>query len=302
MTSLPPSCPVCGSAGLRPRPFGYSFDGQWLGAFECLTCRIIFIHPQPTAEDLTRLYSREYFEGDFRCGHAGSYFDEGNLSRLADHSLLERIKTHVPSGHFLEVGCAGGAFLNAAREEGFDVAGVEYSEDAAAFARRRFHLDVASGDLAQARYAASSFDVAFMGDVLEHLTDPVATLREIHRVLRPGKLLVIHCPMQTNTLFSRAGFLMYSILGKKATVHLPPYHLFEYRPESMRYLLRMCGFDITLLKEALFEPADVTLRGPLGQRIGNKILQYPNSWLTSATGRYGDRVEVFATRSASRKT
>lgn len=268
---------------------------------ECTHCGIIFIHPQPTAEELAQLYSREYFKGDFRCGHAGSYFDEGNLSRLADRSLLERIKTHVPSGHFLEIGCAGGAFLNAAREAGFDVAGVEYSDEAAAFARQRFHLEVAVGDLTDARYAASSFDVAFMGDVLEHLRDPVATLRETRRILRPGGLLVIHCPMQTNTLFSRAGFLAYSILGKKATVHLPPYHLFEYRPESMRYLLRMCGFDITLLKEALIEPADVTLRGPLGQRIGKKIFQYPNSWLTAAIGRYGDRVEVFATTRTSRK-
>ncbi len=296
MTTPPPACPVCESTSVRARPFGYRFNGRWLGAVECRTCRIIFIHPQPTVEELARLYSREYFEGDFRCGHAGSYFDERNLSGLADQSLLERIRSSKPSGRLLEVGCAGGAFLHAARDAGYEVAGVEFSAEAAAFARDRFDLHVVAGELAGAKFPPSAFDIVFMGDVLEHLPDPVATLDEIHRVLRPDALLVIHCPMQTNTLFSRAGFLAYSVLGKQATVQLPPYHLFEYRPDSIRYLLRKCRFEITILHQGAIGPKEITLRGSNLQRIGKKVFQYPNSWLTRTLGVFGDRVEVFANK------
>jgi SAM-dependent methyltransferase len=263
---------------------------------ECQECGIIFIDPQPTVEEIARMYSKEYFEGDFRCGHAGSYFDESTLNSLADRLLIDRIKQIKPTGNFLEVGCAGGAFLSAARDAGYHVNGVEYSAEAATFARTHFGLEVWTGDLTGAAYPDNSFDVVFMGDVLEHLPDPVTTIREIGRVLNPGGLLVIECPMQTNTLFSRVGFIVYSVLGRKTTVHLPPYHLFEYRPASMKYLLQRCSFDVTFLNQSTIQPREVTLRGPWAARVGKKLFQYPNYWVTSALGIFGDRIEVFASR------
>ena len=292
----PKVCPVCSSTALRPKPFGYVFNNRWLGGFACNACGIIFIHPQPTADDLAKLYSKEYFEGDFRCGHAGSYFDENTQTALADAALLDRIKRLKPSGKFLEIGCAGGAFLHAAREAGYDVRGIEFSSVAAQLAREKFGLDVVTGDVKDARFPENAFDVVFMGDVLEHLPDPVATCREVFRVMAPGGIFVIECPMQTNTLFSRAGFLAYSLLGKKATVHLPPYHLFEYRPASMAALLRRCGFEILRKSEGMIPPKHVALRGSGVQKIGKKVLQYPNYLLTRMAGVFGDRIEMIATK------
>jgi SAM-dependent methyltransferase len=292
----PTACPICAGQQLRTRPFGYAFNDRWLGAYECRECGIIFIHPQPTSDELAQLYSKEYFEGDFRCGHAGSYFDEKTQASLADEQLLARIKALKPAGAFLEVGCAGGAFLHAARNAGYDVTGVEFSDVAAQLARDKFGLNVITGDLATARFPDSTFDVVFMGDVLEHLSDPLATCAEVFRILKPGGVFVIECPMQTNTLFSRLGFFVYTLLGKKATVQLPPYHLFEYRPASMRRLLQRCGFDIVQTQQAMIPPSEVTLRGPRIQRAGKKVLQYPNYLLTKLFGVFGDRIEMVATK------
>ena len=289
-------CPVCNSTKLATRPFGYRFEGKWLQAFGCHECGIIFLHPQPTLEEIARLYSKEYFEGDFRCGHAGSYFDESSLNDLVDEKLLDRIMGVKPDGRFLEVGCAGGAFLNAARKAGYAVRGVEFSDDAARLARQKFGLDVTTGDVQAAHYPDAAFDIVFMGDVIEHLTDPVATLKEIHRILDDGGVLVFACPTQTNTLFSRAGFLAYSVLGKQATVNLPPYHLFEYRPDSLNKLLHRCGFEIRKKRATMIRLKDVALRGTSLQRIGKKLFQYPNYLLTSMFGILGDRIEVFAVK------
>jgi SAM-dependent methyltransferase len=295
----PGACPVCSSADVRQRPFGYAFKGRWLGGYECRACGIIFIHPQPTAEELAQLYSKEYFEGDFRCGHAGSYFDEKTQASLADEALIARIKQFKPSGMFLEIGCAGGAFLHAARNAGYEVKGVEFAGAAAQLAREKFGLDVMTGDLMSAAFAEALFDVVFMGDVLEHLPDPLATCREVYRILKPGGVFVIECPMQTNTMFSRLGFFVYGMIGTKATVHLPPYHLFEYRPASMKRMLQRCGFTIVETRQAIIPPSQVTLRGPALQRIGKKLMQYPNAIITHALGIWGDRIEVVATKSTA---
>jgi SAM-dependent methyltransferase len=176
------------------------------------------------------------------------------------------------------------------------VVGVELSIDAVEFARRKFNLTVYPGDLTDARFPDEAFDIIFMGDVLEHLKDPVATLREIHRITARRGIMLIECPTQTNTLFSRLGFAFYRLIGMSATVCLPPYHLFEYRPGSLTRLVTSCGFEIKEVNPGIIPPGIIALRGSLAQKIGKKLLHYPNFLITSILGVGGDRVEVIALR------
>lgn len=288
-------CPVCSSGRVRAKPFQYIHNGKQLRGFACADCGIIFIDPQPTPEEITKLYSAEYFEGgDFRCGHAASYGDTPTLDHLVNKSLLREIWNRKPGGSFLEIGCAAGAFLHAALQMGYLCKGVELSADASDIARKRFGLEVVTGSVEEARFDDRSFEVVFMGDVIEHLANPLGTLQEVHRILKPGGLLVLELPSQTNSLFSRFGFLVYGTFGKKATVSLPPYHLFEYRPASLRYLLRASGFRTVRLAQGIIPPGEVNLRGPLLQRVGKKLFQYPNLFMTRVFRVCGDRITAFA--------
>jgi SAM-dependent methyltransferase len=288
-------CPICSSSSVREKPFKYIFHGSELRGWSCTRCGIIFLHPLPKAEELKQLYSAEYFErGDFRCGHEEGYSAPATLERMADPGLLIEIKAMTTGRRFLEIGCAGGAFLNAARKLGFQVQGVELSEDACRIAEETFGLQVFAGELVDARFPDGSFDVVYMGDVIEHLPDPIATLREVNRILDQKGMLVMALPSQTNSLYSRIGFFVYGILGESATVALPPYHLFEYRPRSLRFVLRLCGFEISRLDQGIIPPNQINLRGPAVQRLGKKVLQYPNFVLTRILGVCGDRITVFA--------
>ncbi|MBK7260031.1 MAG: class I SAM-dependent methyltransferase [Ignavibacteriae bacterium] len=184
--------------------------------------------------------------------------------------------------------------LNSARAAGFTVTGVEMSPDAAQLARTRFGLDVITGDVFAGKFVDGTFDVVYLGDVIEHLPDPRRTFTEINRIMKPGALLVIACPTQTNTLFSRLGFSAFALLGKSVTVHMPPYHLFEYRPESMRALMERTGFSIVQLDAGAIPPGEIAMRGSFAQKTGKKLMQYPNALLTRLTGKWGDRLNVFA--------
>lgn len=291
-TVASPACPVCSAPGSVPVPFGYDFQATWLQCIRCTRCGVMFLHPMPSDDQIATLYAREYFEGDFRCGHEGSCFTDPGRAALAGGGLLERIRELRRSGRLLEIGCAGGAFLNAAREAGYEVQGVELSPEASQFARSTFGLPVFTGDLLDARFPGGAFDIAYLGDVIEHLPRPREVLTEIRRILSPGGIIMLACPSQTNTLFSRAGFAAYGLMGRRATVQLPPYHLFEYRPLSIRALLGGCGFERIRVRQHAIPPGAIALRGPLTQRIGKKLLQYPNYALTSVFGVFGDRMEV----------
>jgi 2-polyprenyl-3-methyl-5-hydroxy-6-metoxy-1,4-benzoquinol methylase len=97
-----------------------------------------------------------------------------------------------PPGHLLDVGCGVGTIGLELQRRGFDVTGVDFSavavEKAVDAGLNAVHSDVDGDGL---KFADATFDVVWMGDVLEHVFDPINLLREARRVLRPtGRLLV----------------------------------------------------------------------------------------------------------------
>jgi SAM-dependent methyltransferase len=87
-----------------------------------------------------------------------------------------------PSTELLDVGCGTGWLADHFRS----YTGIELSPEAVAIAERHGR-NVLEGDIAGVLpFADASFDGAVVKDVLEHVVDPSAVVREIRRVLRPG--------------------------------------------------------------------------------------------------------------------
>lgn len=97
----------------------------------------------------------------------------------------------------LEVGCASGYMSRALTERGCSVIGLEINPDAAREAME-FCEDVIVGDIEifdlEGAIGQGKFDAITFGDVLEHLRDPVATLRRIRPLLAPGGFVVTSLP------------------------------------------------------------------------------------------------------------
>ena len=89
----------------------------------------------------------------------------------------------------LDVGCSRGDFVAAAAQLGFHAEGVEPASHIAAAACAA-GLTVHSGLLEEQHFAAASFDVVTLFEVIEHLPAPTALLRECHRILRPNGILI----------------------------------------------------------------------------------------------------------------
>jgi SAM-dependent methyltransferase len=93
----------------------------------------------------------------------------------------------------LDVGCGTGANLLVLSEFG-DAEGVDVSPDALAFCRERGLENVRLGAAEAMPYADREFDLVTAFDVVEHMDDDVAGLREMRRVLRPGGRLLLFVP------------------------------------------------------------------------------------------------------------
>jgi SAM-dependent methyltransferase len=107
-------------------------------------------------------------------------------------SLVERIRTtlHNSNPSILDVGCGTGANLKMLTGYG-RAEGVDISPQAVEFCRERGLDSVKLGAVEQLPYESDSFDLVTTLDVIEHLDDDVAGLREMRRVLRrDGRILV----------------------------------------------------------------------------------------------------------------
>lgn len=105
--------------------------------------------------------------------------------------ICRRVTDRRP--RILDVGCGTGANLLMLSKFG-DAEGVDVSEDALAFCRERELENVKLGAAEQLPYDDDTFDLVTALDVVEHLDDDLAGLREMRRVLRPGGRVLLFVP------------------------------------------------------------------------------------------------------------
>ena len=198
----------------------------------CTGCGLQYVGQDPQDIDFAALYSEGYYTGTSGQVFA-NYVGEERARRASARRKLWSMQRRTPrSGRLLDVGCAAGFFLVEARRH-FEAQGVEISEYSSGVARERFGLDVFTGSLQDAKFAANSFDVITLWDVVEHLPDPMAVLTEAARVLRPGGALVLTTGDVGSAYARRAG----------PRWHLlePPWHLYYFSRATMRALGEAAG-------------------------------------------------------------
>ncbi len=98
-----------------------------------------------------------------------------------------------PHARVLDAGCGSGRNMVELARYG-TVTGIEISATSVALARARHVGEVVAGSVLEMPFAEDSFDLAVSLDVIEHLEDDLAALRELRRTVAPGGALVITVP------------------------------------------------------------------------------------------------------------
>jgi SAM-dependent methyltransferase len=241
----------------------------------CSECQLVSTRTA-AGFDARAIYTARYFEG----GSPDSYVDYEGSERVlrADfRRLVDVIRRAKPQGRLLEIGCAYGFFLDEAAAY-YDVHGVEVCHAAALRCRAKGHR-VFEGHVSDVGLPDKSLDVAVLLDCIEHLTDPVATLRTVHRLLKPGGFLI----MTTGNVASPLARLT----GRWWRLMTPPQHLFFFSPPTVRLLLDKTGFEGVAISHPGKRVPLGLMAYQVGARVGLRV-----RWLERAT-RVGLRVNLF---------
>ena len=286
-------CPLCSGTSAALFPIYYDFAGRRFQSRRCGACSFVFLEPRPSQEELALLYSDEYFLHDGAdCGaHSSTDYETAAVQGSVKFpEILGWIRKYRPAGDFFEVGCGMGYFLAFARDNGFRVRGIEFAALGVKKCREQFGLDVDQTSFEHYTGQPASCDVLFMGDVLEHLVQPLEMIRKAHRLLRASGIVAVEVPSMFNSLAGRLAVAGYSLLGLQRKMPMPPYHINEFTPRTLRIILDRAGFRNCSVIQRIRPPRMITLRGNLLEKAAKKTVHYPNYVLTKTFGVLGDRL------------
>lgn len=287
------ACPLCKSERSVDFPIYYTFNQKEFQAKQCAACSFIFLSPRLTPDELKLLYSNEYFlhdGADFGAHSPTDYETAAIKGSVKFPEILGWIKKFKPSGDFFEVGCGMGYFLEYARKAGYSVSGIEYAELGAHACKEKFGLNVWQSSFEDYPAQENRYDVMFMGDVLEHLIDPLAMMEKAHAMIRETGVVAVEVPSMFNSIVGRAAALGFRLIGKQKKMPMPPYHVNEFTPATLEAMIKKAGFKKAIIIQRIKTPESITLRGNFFEKAAKKSLQYPNYAITKLFGTLGDRL------------
>ena len=211
------------------------YHKQGFDIVRCGQCGLVYVNPRLSGEEINRIYASEsyyYGEGLGYRDYVGDYYSHMYLA----NRRLDLLEKSCEKGKLLDVGCAHGFFLSAARERGWEVYGVEISKLASDYAREKYGLNVINKSLEDTHFPNKFFDVVTMWDVLEHLGDPPAVMVEVKRILRKDGFVFLQVP-------NFSGFQSRLMRGRWKDIK-PPYHLWYFTPKTLSQLVNSKGFSI----------------------------------------------------------
>ena len=191
------------------------------------------------------IYIDEFYGGD-EIYREGAYRNVNlNGSGPRDYEVVtdavrrsSTYRQYVAGRDIVDFGCGDGAFLHQVKEDVRSCCGIELQSDYV----RELNKAGIRCYTSLAESPSGAFDAALSFHVVEHLPDPLSTLTEVFRVLRPGGVLLVEVPHANDLLLNQLrndSFQNFTLWSQ---------HLVLHTRESLRRLLKAGGFEGVLIE------------------------------------------------------
>jgi SAM-dependent methyltransferase len=241
-------CPLCG--GDRRSLIAAAPDREapppqpFFTVVRCRRCDICYTNPRPRAADIERFYYDDYTphqpphnpakKADPRSKSLLRFFgkkrpnwERGEIDRIGQCRLLD-------------FGCGSGAFLKRMNDRGWQAVGLDFSEKAVKYICDELKIPAFVGTLPNPVFPPQSFDLVTLWHSLEHVHQPLETLREVYNLLAPGGKILVALPNIDSAPFRWFGSAWYGL-------DLPR-HLTHFTPATLRMMMDLAGFEFEAMQ------------------------------------------------------
>lgn len=206
----------------------YRVSSERFGVKRCRECGAGYLSPRPSPTELGQYYTGEFYW--ISESAIGAPLSAQQLLVQRHPQIVAKLShmAHLNPGRLLDIGTMKGEFLSVARDAGWQVEGVEFSDRVPSL----FEVPVRYGEFLDMPFPMNSFDCITMWAVLEHVYEPRAYVAKIATLLKGGGRF-IGVVTNFNTLQAR-------LLRSDDY----PRHLTMFTKRSLRRLLREAGLDL----------------------------------------------------------
>ena len=226
------NCPICKvevEASSFKEVYTSPYNNQEYKRYECPNCDVHWWEP---LKIIPEFYENEVFEGY-------DAFHERVGTRLGKN--LKAFFKHLPSnvrGRLLDVGCGDGRFLRYAKEQGFEVWGIDFDKKSVENVKRNLGIDTVFAMSLEEFYKYAKeknlkFDVITFFEVLEHQDKPREFLEMVKGLLKEGGYIAGSVPNRES---------MFVKIIRDSHGDYPPHHFLRFSKSSLEKTLNFYGF------------------------------------------------------------
>ena len=183
---------------------------------------------------------------------------------------VDYVKRYVAKGNWLDIGCGCGTLLQVARQNGFEVEGIEINPDRLAYCRDA-GLGACGSEIEADLFSPSSYDVISLINVFSHLRSPMTTFSAIDRILRDNGVILV--------VTSELGRKAYN--GEVENWHLPD-HLHFAGPNTFQWIASKLNLKFSYVSRSLTQK--VVLSEKLYYRSNRGLVQLMKMMLQYVPG------------------
>lgn len=284
-------CPSCNKNQIAFvfKAIDYTVSKKSFEIWECESCTLRFTQNAPSEELIG-----DYYKDESYISHTNE--KKGVINKLyhlvrkftlqSKRKLINHFVNHAEN-RILDIGAGTGYFLNEMKLNGWEVSGIEPSEDARKMAFQQHKINLKNSDELFTIHP-NSLNIVTMWHVFEHVLKSKDYLNAIHKILKQEGLLIIAVPNYTSTDAE--------VYKNNWAAYDVPRHVFHFSPTSLIQLASECGFKVKDLKPMWFDSFYVSMLSEKNKNNNLSIIGFVKALLV---GIYSNVLAIFDKRKCS---